>query len=117
MLEKSVSLDGTFAEAWAELSQAYGSKAFFLEPGAKQWEIKADEAVAKTLELDPELPAAHLAKARVLWRPSSGFQHEKALAEIHHALAVDPNFSEGNFYLRSEEKTSEIQSRLDLVCR
>src|SRR6266403_290128 len=99
MLEKSVSLDGTLAEAWAELSQAYGSKAFFLEAGANQWEVKADEAVAKALQLDPELPAAHLAKARVLWRPSSGFQHEKALAEIRHALALDPNFGDGHFYL------------------
>jgi tetratricopeptide (TPR) repeat protein len=99
MLEKSVSVDGTFAEAWAELSLAYGNKAFFLEAGAKQWEVKAEEAAAKALQLDPELPAAHLAKARVLWRPSNGFQHEKAISEIRHALAVDPNFAEGQFFL------------------
>jgi len=55
--------------------------------------------VAKALQLDPELPAAHLAKARVLWRPSSGFQHEKALAELRHALAVNPNFGDGHFFL------------------
>src|SRR5438874_9615612 len=99
MLEKSVSLDGTFADAWAELSLAYGNKAFFLEAGAKQWEVKAEEAVGKALQLDPELPAAHLAKARVLWRPSNGFQHEKAIAELHHALAVYPNFGDGHFTL------------------
>src|ERR1043166_3184099 len=99
MLEKSVSLDGTFADAWAELSLAYGNKAFFLEAGAKQWEVKAEEAAAKALQLDPELPAAHLANARVLWRPSNGFQHEKTIAEIRHALAVDPNFAEGQFFL------------------
>ena len=85
MLEKSVSLDNTFAPAWADLSLAYGSKAFWLEAGAKQWEVKAEEAVGKALQLDPELPAAHLAKARVLWRPSNGFQHEKAIAELRHA--------------------------------
>jgi len=99
MLEKSVSLDGTFSDAWAELSLAYGSKAFFLEAGAKQWEVKAEEAVDKALQLDPELPAAHLAKARVLWRPSNGFQNEKAIAETRHALAVNPNFAEGHYYL------------------
>src|SRR5438105_4514747 len=63
MLEKSVSLDDTFAPAWADLSLAYGSKAFWLEGGAKQWEVKAEEAVGKALQLDSELPAAHLAKA------------------------------------------------------
>jgi TolB-like protein/class 3 adenylate cyclase len=99
MLEKSVSLDDTFAAAWANLSSAYGSKAFFLEAGAKQWEVKAEEAVAKALELDPELPAAHLAKARVLWRPSNGFQEEKAIAELRHALTVDPNFGDAHFSL------------------
>ena len=96
MLEKSVSLDGTFAPAWADLSLAYGSKAFWLEAGAKQWEVKAEEAVAKALQLDPELPAAHLAKSRVLWRPSSGFQEEKAIAELRHALAVNPNFGDAH---------------------
>ena len=99
MLEKSVFLDDTFAAAWADLSLAYGSKAYFLEGGAKQWEVKAEEAVAKALQLDPELPAAHLAKARVLQRPSSGFQHEEAIAEVRRALTVDPNFREAHFFL------------------
>jgi len=99
MLEKSVSLDDTFAPAWADLSLAYGSKAFWLEGGAKQWEVKAEEAVGKALQLDPELPAAHLAKARVLWRPSSGFQHEEAIAEVRRALAVNPNFGDAHFFL------------------
>jgi Flp pilus assembly protein TadD len=99
MLEKSVSLDDTFAAAWADLSLAYGSKAFWLEAGAKQWEVKAEEAVGKALQLDPELPAAHLAKARVLWRPSSGFQHEEAIAEVRRALAVNPNFGDAHYFL------------------
>ena len=33
MLEKSVSLDDTFAEAWADLRDAYGAKGYFLEGG------------------------------------------------------------------------------------
>ena len=99
MLEKSVSLDDTFAAAWADLSLAYGSKAYWLEGGAKQWEVKAEEAVGKALQLDPELPAAHLAKARVLWRPSSGFQHEEAIAEVRRALAVNPNFGDAHYFM------------------
>ena len=100
MLEKSVSLDDTFAEAYAELSNAYWSKAyFFFEGDARQWEIKAEEAVAKALQLDPELPVAHVAQARLLWRPSSGFQHEKAIAEIRRALSVAPNFWDAHLFL------------------
>jgi tetratricopeptide (TPR) repeat protein len=99
MLEKSVSLDPTFADAWAELSIAYGSKGFFLEAGQKQWEAKSEEAVAKALELDPELPAAHLAKAQLLWRPSRGFQHEAAIAELRQAVTVAPNFGDAHVFL------------------
>jgi tetratricopeptide (TPR) repeat protein len=55
--------------------------------------------VVKALQLDPELPAAHLAKAHVLWRPSSGFQHEAAIAEVHRALAVNPNFGDAHYFL------------------
>ena len=100
MLEKSVSLDDTFAEAYAELSNAYWSKAyFFFEGDARRWEIKAEEAVAKALQLDPELPVAHVARARLLWRPSSGFQHEKAIAEARRALGVAPNFWDAHLFL------------------
>ncbi len=99
ILEKSVALDDTFAEAWAELSSAYGGKAFFLEAGKKEWEVKAEEALAKALQLDPKLPAAHLAKSRTLWRPSTGFQHEEAINELRRALAVNPNFGDAHLFL------------------
>jgi tetratricopeptide (TPR) repeat protein len=99
MLEQSISLDDTFAEAWAELSNAYSNKAFFLEGGARQWEIKAEQALDKALQLDPELPAALMARARLLWRPTSGFQHEEAIGEIHRALAVAPNLDDAHFML------------------
>jgi TolB-like protein/class 3 adenylate cyclase len=99
LLEKSVSLDDTFAEAYAELSDAYGTKGYFFDPGNKQWEIKSEEAVTKALQLNPELPAALLAQADLLWRPSNGFQHEEAIKEIRHALAVAPNFADAHEFL------------------
>jgi TolB-like protein/class 3 adenylate cyclase len=100
MLEKSVSLDDSFAEAYAELSIAYWNKAyFFLEGGARQWEIKAEEAVSKALHLDPDLPVAHVARARLLWRPTSGFQHEEAIKEARRALAIAPNSWDAHLFL------------------
>ncbi|MEY2542187.1 MAG: hypothetical protein QOI22_1789, partial [Verrucomicrobiota bacterium] len=98
-LEKSVALDETFPEAWAELSIACSGKAYFLEGGARQWEEKAERALAKALQLDPNLPAALMAKARILWRPTTGFQHEQALTETRRALAVAPNSADANFFL------------------
>src|SRR2546422_8264741 len=41
-------------------------------------------------------------------------QNDKALAQFDQALELNPNYIEA---LRSEEHTSELQSRLHLVCR
>ncbi len=99
LLEKAVFLDNNFGEAYAELSDAYSSKAYFFTSGAKEWEIKAEAALERALEIDPNLPDAILARARFLWRPTTGFQHEKAIAEVKRALALIPNSSEILFFL------------------
>jgi TolB-like protein len=100
LLEKAVSLDKTFAEAWADLGSAYNEKGYFFDAANKQqWNIKAAETVAKSLLLNPDLPAAHLAQSQLLWKPSAGFQHEKAIAEIRRALSLAPNFGEARSQL------------------
>jgi tetratricopeptide (TPR) repeat protein len=50
-----------------------------------------------------------MAQVRMLWRPAAGFQHEKAIAEIHRALAVAPNFGDAHLFL------SAIYSHVGLV--
>ena len=99
LLEKSVALDDTFAAAHAELSIGYSSKAYFLEGGAREWEIKAEEAVAKALQRDPDLALARMARARLLWRPTSGFQHEEAIVETRRALILAPSLDDAHFFL------------------
>jgi TolB-like protein/class 3 adenylate cyclase len=99
MLEKSISLDDTFAEAYAELSIAYSSKAYFLEGSARELEQKAEEALATALQLSPDLPVALMARARLLWRPTTGFQHEETIAEVRRALALAPNLADAHFFL------------------
>jgi TolB-like protein/class 3 adenylate cyclase/Flp pilus assembly protein TadD len=100
LLEKAVSLDDTFAEAFADLSSAYVEKGYFFDAANKQeWDIKAEEMVGKALRLNPDLPAAHLAQAYLLWNPSTGFQHEKAIAEIRRVLSLAPNFGEARSQL------------------
>ncbi|MEY2439339.1 MAG: hypothetical protein QOI34_724 [Verrucomicrobiota bacterium] len=99
MLETAVSLDGTFAEAWADLSGAYQGKGYFFDAANKQWQFKAEEAVGKAIQLNPDLPAAHVARADLLWSPSNGFLHEEAIAEARRALVVAPNFTDAHSFL------------------
>ncbi|MEY2540229.1 MAG: hypothetical protein QOG67_3969 [Verrucomicrobiota bacterium] len=100
LFEKAVSLDDTFAEAYADLSGTYYAKGYFFDAANKQqWEIKAEKAVTKALQLNPELPAALLARAELLFSPSSGFQYGEMITEIRRALSVAPNFGDGHSFL------------------
>lgn len=93
-LERAVAIDPTFAEAWAQLAQAYVWKLFLFSPGEKQWEEKAFVAVEKALSLNPYLAVAHLARGRLLWTPANHFPHERAIREYRRALELNPNLDE-----------------------
>ena len=98
MLEKAISIDNNFAEAYAALANAYQDKHFFFDTN-KDLEVKAEQAVAKALQINPELPAAIVTQAGLLLTPSHGFPHEQVIAETRRALAVAPNFGDAHFSL------------------
>ncbi len=55
------------------------------------WLEKAEFHCRRALELDPDLPEGHVAKAFLLWGPSKNFQHLEAIAELKRALALQNN--------------------------
>jgi tetratricopeptide (TPR) repeat protein len=93
-LERAVTIDPTFAAAYAELAQAYIWKLFLFAPHERQWEEKAFLAVEKALSLDPDLAVAYLARGRLLWTPANHFPHAKAIREYRRALSLDPSLDE-----------------------
>ena len=93
-LERAITIDPTFAVAYAELAQTYIWKLFLFAPHEKQWEEKAFVAVEKALSLDPYLAVAHLARGRLLWTPANRFPHVRAIREYRRALALDPSLDE-----------------------
>jgi TolB-like protein/tetratricopeptide (TPR) repeat protein len=93
-LERAVALAPDFASAYAELAQAYVWRLFLFAPSERSWEEKAFVAAEKALSIDPELPAAHLARGRLQWTPANHFPHEKAILEYRRALAADPSLDE-----------------------
>lgn len=93
-LERAVSTDPTFAEAHAELAQAYVWRFFLFTPEERQWEEKAFVAVEKAIALDPDLAVAYLARGRLLWTPAHRFPHEQAIQEYRRALALNPSLDE-----------------------
>ena len=93
-LERAVAKDPTFAEAFAELAQAYVWKLYLFAPEEKQWAEKAFVAAKKALDLDPNLAVAYLARGRLQWTPENRFPHERAIRDYRHALSLDPTLDE-----------------------
>jgi TolB-like protein/DNA-binding winged helix-turn-helix (wHTH) protein/Tfp pilus assembly protein PilF len=93
-LERAVAIDPAFADAYAELAQAYVWKLFLFAPEDKESAEKAFVATEKAIALDRNSGEAHLARGRLLWTPDNHFPHEKAIQEYRHALELDPTLDE-----------------------
>lgn len=89
-LSNAVSRDPAFSLAHATLSVVFATRHFEFDP-ASAWMEKAEFHCGRALELDPDLPEGHVAKAFLLWGPSKNFQHLEAIAELRRALSSQSN--------------------------
>lgn len=89
-LTNAVTRDPGFSLAHAALSVVYATRHFEVDP-ASAWLEQAEFHCRRALELDADLPEAHVASAFLLWGPSRNFQHLEAIAELKRALALQKN--------------------------
>ncbi len=89
-LTQAVTRDPEFALAHATLAVVSATRHFEFDP-SRAWLDKAEFHCQRALELDGELPEAHVAKAFLLWGPAKNFQHVEAIAELKRALALEKN--------------------------
>jgi len=89
-LSTAVTRDPDFSLAHATLSLVCATRHFELDP-ASVWLEKAEFHCRRALEVDPDLPEAHVANAFLLWGPSKNFQHLEAIGELRRALALQKN--------------------------
>jgi non-specific serine/threonine protein kinase len=89
-LDRAIGADPKFALAHATLSYVCTGKYFGYDP-RRTWIDRAEFHCQQGLELDPDLPEAHLAKAYILWSQASNFRHVEAITEIQKGLALQPN--------------------------
>jgi DNA-binding winged helix-turn-helix (wHTH) protein/TolB-like protein/tetratricopeptide (TPR) repeat protein len=89
-LSSAINRDPAFSLAHATLSLVCATRHFEVDP-ANTWLEKAEFHCARALELDPDLPEAHVCRAFLLWGPSKNFQHLEAIAALKRALALQSN--------------------------
>jgi len=89
-LTTAVTRDPAFALAHGTLSLVFATRHFEFDP-ASVWLEKAEFHCGRALDLDPELPEGHVARAFLLWGPAKNFQHLEAIAELKRALTLQKN--------------------------
>jgi tetratricopeptide (TPR) repeat protein len=100
-LEAAVALDPSFAGAYAQLARAYTTRSFKFtsQNDGKRIRERADVALAKALDLDPNLAEAHFARGLILWTKAKGFPHEQAIQSFKKALELEPDADETHHQL------------------
>jgi serine/threonine protein kinase len=97
MLERAIDLDPEFAEAWGLLSIICCQFGMHIE-GDPKWFARAEQAVNRTLELDPINCNALCSRAWIVWSPGRGFQVRPALRAFNSAVKINPNFYAARAY-------------------
>jgi serine/threonine protein kinase/tetratricopeptide (TPR) repeat protein len=90
MLDRAIELDPAFADAWGMLAHICVQLGAHLDPDPK-WLVRAEEAVARTLEIDPVNCNAFCAQGMILWSPRHGYQVRPALRALNAAVTINPS--------------------------
>jgi DNA-binding winged helix-turn-helix (wHTH) protein/lipopolysaccharide biosynthesis regulator YciM len=101
LLEAAVRLDPSCAGAYAQLARAYSTRSFKFasQDEGRRLRENADVALAKALDLEPNLAEAHFARGVILWTKAKGFPHEQAIRAFQKALELDPDADETHHQL------------------
>jgi serine/threonine protein kinase/tetratricopeptide (TPR) repeat protein len=111
---RSIEIDPSYAPAHAGLAQVYGWSVEWLGRGESVREA-ADRASRKAVELGPELPESHMARAAVL--AMSG-DYEAAGRQFEEALRISPNSFEAHYlYARNCFQSGKFAESIDLFRR
>jgi serine/threonine protein kinase len=90
-LSRAVALDPKFALAHAWLSHV-AMQIYLAIDAQRSWAEKAEYHYQHALDLDPDLPEAHWARAAILWSPAKSFQEAEAIEALERVLEARPNF-------------------------
>lgn len=124
LLEAAVDLDRSYAPAFAQLARAYNTRSFKFASQADGNRLRenAEVALAKALDLDPDLAEAHFARGLILWTKAKGFPHAQAIHSFTKALELDPGADETHHQLsmvyshvgRMDEARYHVERAIDL---
>jgi tetratricopeptide (TPR) repeat protein len=86
-----VEIEPAFAAGHAALARGYINHYFISDPTSRsELEPKAYSAVERALALEPSLSEAYVARALLVWTPTNGFPHNRAIQDLRRAVSGSP---------------------------
>ena len=118
MYERSIELDPVFAVAYASLSDVHSYMFWYHYDHSQERLAMAKQAADKALELNPELPEAHLALGHYYYHGYSDY--DRALEQFAIARKSQPNNSKIlawiGYVQRRQGKSEEALANLKRAC-
>jgi serine/threonine-protein kinase len=120
-LGRAVQLDSTFAAAWGQLAAELVSSVFLFEADSTRLD-QADRAIRTALSLDSTVAIAWKARHDIKWNAVRGWHFGESLADVQHALALQPSLvaahnALGSLYFHygfTQEARDELRTSLSL---
>lgn len=121
LFNQAVKLDPNFALAYVGIAESYTTIPSYPYASPEECVPQAKAAVAKALELDPDLPEAHTVAGMIA--ATHDWDYPKAESEFKRSLELDPNLAITHYryawtYLsplgRHDEAVSEMRKAMEL---
>jgi TolB-like protein/Tfp pilus assembly protein PilF len=93
--DEAIRIHPTYALAYAELGICYADLQFFRRIPPEEAGPKAEKAARKALEIDGNLPRAHIALG---YARGLSWDWETADKEFHHAIELNPGDAESHYF-------------------
>jgi tetratricopeptide (TPR) repeat protein len=121
LFKQAVQIDPNFARAYVDIAETYFTMPSFPYASTEECVPQAKAALAKALEIDPELPEAHTVAAMIA--AIYDWDYPRAEREFKRSLELDPNLAITHYryawtYLsplgRHDEAIAEMKRAMDL---
>lgn len=117
--QRAVRIEPEYAEAWANLADAWTVRAMVGDIGVAEAEKPTRDAAQRALAIDPDNGAAHMSMCFI--QNNYGFDWESGENSCKRAIALDPNNAKAHFayaYLLSRlERHDEMAEQMELAIK
>jgi serine/threonine protein kinase/tetratricopeptide (TPR) repeat protein len=119
LFKQSIAADPNYALAYTGLADTYSVIPSYIPFDSKQARILSDAATKKALELDPNLPEAHVARGNAML---NAWHWTEAESEFRRAIQLSPNNANAHYFYalmllpenRLDQALSEFHTALSL---